>query len=347
VAEITSPARGVEPNRWSRMSGSAPSLSRVWASSRFPSSAALDAVRDGPGQLAAEHLGRAAERIAEPPAPRTAVTGAQAELEEELQVVAARLEHPVVQGLAVVRVGTGLQQQPGGGQDRVLADIRVVPGVGQIEQRLPPERAALAAGGGRIGGQDAPQRPGVSRGGGRVDAAGGDLGMLGEQPATCGPPLRLVVGVVQAHQAEKLVGQAGGIVAGHPVGGTAVALDDLDVPLEAGPAGEAVPARHDQLCGVRRERGGHVGKVLGDLGQRVGSAREDGPPQVLGLVAKLLEAGFVGQGDDRHGDSFRMPAVRVAGAIRSVWRPCSLQSQAGSALPAGLFQANAGAAGHQ
>jgi hypothetical protein len=63
------------------------------------------AVRDGPGELAAEHLGRGVGGIAEPPAPWPAVAGAQAELEEELQVVVARLEHPVVQRLAVVGVG--------------------------------------------------------------------------------------------------------------------------------------------------------------------------------------------------------------------------------------------------
>ena len=58
--------------------------------------------------------------------------------------------------VAGVRISAGVQQEPCGSQDGILTDLRVVPGVGQVEQRLPPERAALAAGLARIGGQDAP-----------------------------------------------------------------------------------------------------------------------------------------------------------------------------------------------
>jgi hypothetical protein len=67
-------------------------------------------VRDRPGELAADHLRRSVERVAESPAPRAAVSGAQAELEEQLKVVVARLEHPVVERLPVVRVGACLEQ---------------------------------------------------------------------------------------------------------------------------------------------------------------------------------------------------------------------------------------------
>src|SRR5215469_11656016 len=51
---------------------------------------------------------------------------------------------------------------------------------------------------------------------------------------------------------------------------------------------------------------------LGHLGQGVGGAGAHLPPQVLGLLAELLEAGVVGQGNGSHGDSFREPAVRIA-----------------------------------
>jgi len=88
------------------------------------------AVRDRPGELAPDQLGRGAERVAEPPAPRPAVTGAEPELKQQLQVIVARLEHPVIERLAVVGVGARLQQQAGQ-RDRV---------------RMPPlsDRAELA-----------------------------------------------------------------------------------------------------------------------------------------------------------------------------------------------------------
>ena len=74
------------------------------------------AVGDGPGKLAVEHFGRRVQGSAEPPAPRAAAAGAEAELEEQLQVVVAGLEHPVVKSLAVVGVGAGFQQQAAEGE---------------------------------------------------------------------------------------------------------------------------------------------------------------------------------------------------------------------------------------
>ena len=44
--------------------------------------------------------------------PGTAVTGAEAELEEQLQVVVVGLEHAVVERLPVVRIGAGIEQEP-------------------------------------------------------------------------------------------------------------------------------------------------------------------------------------------------------------------------------------------
>ena len=263
------------------------------------------AVGDGPGQLAAEHLGRGVDGIAEPPAPRPAVAGAQAELEEQLQVVVTGLEHPVVERLAVVRVGARLRR---------------------------PGRTGAATGRGRPrGGRRRDRRPacarsasGVGRRGGRVDAARGDLGVPGQQTASLRPAS---AGCRRGHQAEELIGQAGGCSGRHAVGEAAVALDDLDVPLEAGPAGEAVPAGHDELRGVQRKRGGRVGEALGGLGERAGLAREDGPAKVLGPVAKLLVTGLIGEVGHSEG-SFRMPAVRVdrpKGGVRRPDSPCDLR----------------------
>lgn len=52
----------------------------------------------------------------EPGRPRAGVAVAEAELEEQLQVRVVRPERPVVDGLGVVRVGAGLEEQPGEGQ---------------------------------------------------------------------------------------------------------------------------------------------------------------------------------------------------------------------------------------
>ena len=127
--------------------------------------------------------------------------------------------------------------------------------------------------------------------------------MAGEQAAPFGPALWLVVGVVQADQAEEFIGQADGAGVRHAVGEAAVTLDDFDVPLEAGPAGKAVPACHYELRGVQRERAGHIAHALGDLGERIGFTGQDGSLQVFGLVAELLETRLTGKAG--HGGSFR------------------------------------------
>jgi hypothetical protein len=74
------------------------------------------AVGNRPVQLAADQLGRRVHGIAEALAPWPAVAGPEAELEQELQVVIARLEHPVVERLGVVRIGTSLEQDTGEGE---------------------------------------------------------------------------------------------------------------------------------------------------------------------------------------------------------------------------------------
>jgi hypothetical protein len=113
------------------------------------------AVGDSPGQLPAHQLLGGVQSRAETGSPRAAVAGAEAELEEQLQVIVARLEHPVVERLAGVRVGARVEQQPGAGEHGVRADGGVVAGVGQVEQRLAAERAARPGGRPRVGGQPA------------------------------------------------------------------------------------------------------------------------------------------------------------------------------------------------
>jgi hypothetical protein len=97
-------------------------------------------------------------------------------------------------------------------------------------------------------------------------------------------------------------------------------------------SGKAVPARHYELCGVQRERAGHIANALGDLGERIGFTGQDGSPQVFGLVAELLETRLIGKAG--HGAPFAMPAVRVVRPKGGKAAICSLRCQAGSALPA-------------
>ena len=54
---------------------------------------------------------------------------------------------------------------------------------------------------------------------------------------------------------------------------------------------------------MQRKRTGRIGEALGDLGERVGLACEDGSPEVFGLVAELLETRLIGKAG--HGGSFR------------------------------------------
>jgi hypothetical protein len=321
------------------------------------------AVGDGPGQLPAHQLLRGVQGGTETGSPGAAVAAAEAGLEEQLQVIVARLEHPVVQRLAVVGVGAGLEQQagqgqgvrvarlapraqlalaehagqdgerggqavpqvagvrvgarveqqPGAGEHGVRADGGVVAGVGQVEQRLAAERAARPGGAPRVRGQVRAQPGHVRRRGRGADAGPRDLRIAGEDLTGLRPPLRLVVFVGEAAEAEELTGRA---VRRHPSGEAAVPLDDFDVTAQPGPAREVIPAGHDELGRAQREPRGRRG-VRGAggvaprrLGERVRVTLADRALQVSGLVTELLEAGFGGQVG--HDGSFRAPAVRVA-----------------------------------
>ena len=66
----------------------------------------------------AEQLGRRIDRVAEPGPPRPAVALSEPELEQQHEVGVVGLEHAVVEGLAVVGVGAGFEQQAGEGAAR-------------------------------------------------------------------------------------------------------------------------------------------------------------------------------------------------------------------------------------
>ena len=65
-----------------------------------------------PGQQVAQHHGRGFELITEQPIPGAARGLSQAELEEQFEMIVIGGEHPVVQRLSVVRVGSVFEQQP-------------------------------------------------------------------------------------------------------------------------------------------------------------------------------------------------------------------------------------------
>ena len=251
--------------------------------------------------------------------------------------------------VAGVRVGARVQQQPGRGQDGALVDLRVVPGVGQVEQRRPAERAALAAGGGGVGGQDAPQRLGVGRRGGRVDAVPGDLGVLGEQTAPLGPAFRLVIFVVQAHQAEELIGQAGGAVARHAVGEAAVAARCTSTcRLRRAQLGKPYRRATTSCAACSGNGAGASGKCSATSASAPGSPARTARRRSLAWLRSCSKLGSSGRGRPRRATPFA--CLRSASSGRKeVWRPAAhVRSQAGSALsadrrpPAGLVQLNAG-----
>ena len=207
-------------------------------------------------------------------------------------------EHPVVERLPVVGVGTAVEQEPGqrlplrvprltarallalpeaagqGGERRGQALPEVSrrrdrrrrraaagpcdgvalrdTGVDEVEQRNPPERAALAGRRRRVGVQMPPHRLGVARGRGRVDAARRQIRLRRQEVRRIGPPRRLVrPGVLQAGE----VAEPLDVVAGSRVDGVPAQLGrDLEVVLEPRPAREAVPAGDDQLRVGERER---------------------------------------------------------------------------------------------
>jgi hypothetical protein len=103
--------------------------------------------------------------------------------------------------VAGVRVGTVVEQQAGGPDGRLRADAGIVPGVREIQQRLPLERAALGRGQRRILGQQNAESIDIGCCRRRVHRGCGELRMRGEQLGGALPAGRVVVvAVTQARQ---------------------------------------------------------------------------------------------------------------------------------------------------
>jgi hypothetical protein len=123
-----------------------------------------------------------------------------------------------------------------------------------------------------------------------IDAEPGDLRTVQQDLVRLRPALWLVILVVQAGQAEELVGRVFRAAGRHPLREPAVPLDHLDVPAQPGPAREVIAPGHDQLGGAQREQGGRgavrVAGLMasGHLGQRVLIATAYRTLKVPGLV---------------------------------------------------------------
>ncbi len=116
------------------------------------------------------------------------------------------------------------------------------PGVGEIEQRLPVERAALPVCRLGVAGEQIARGGRVADRGDRMNRRGRELGVGGEELPRLRPPRGVVVAVVQARQAEELVDSSvvvGDRLADRLVGRRArVPLGELDVRLQLAPSSE-------------------------------------------------------------------------------------------------------------
>jgi hypothetical protein len=85
-----------------------------------------------------------------------------------------------------------------------------------------------------------------------VDRRAGELGIGGEHPARCGPPLGIVGAVIEASEPQELVrGIARSVEA---VRRARQISDEVEVVLQPRPAGEAVTASDRELRGAQCER---------------------------------------------------------------------------------------------
>ncbi len=151
--------------------------------------------------------------------------------------------------------------------------------------------------------------------------------MLGQEPGRLLPAGGSIGAVVEAGEAEQLVGAVP--VAdevptdGLLMGGPGQAVDQLDVAAELRPAGEAVVAGQGEL-GIRqfelgrpRRPGRQLGQprvVLPDQHAGLLEAAPDEVPKDLGVVLQLLDVRVLGQGIDGHGGLLSTgPGVRTVG----------------------------------
>ncbi len=202
--------------------------------------------------------------------------------------------------VAVVGVGAGVEQRPGGPQHGVERHVGVVAGVGEVEQRRPPVGAAVRPRLRGVGREPPADLVGVGDGGRREDVGPRHLGTGGQQPAGTGVALGVVLAVGEAGQPQELRRRVVQLADGVGLAGQLV--EQLEVAHQPRPAGEAVVPGDDRLRGGEREAGAAGEPVLGGVGRGLGVSAPHGPLQVAGLVAELVEARTVGQGDGRHSD---------------------------------------------
>ena len=166
-----------------------------------------------------------------------------------------------------------------------------------------------------------------------MDAGTRDSGLIGQQAGRLLPACWRVAAVTQAGQREELIGQAVGLR--HFVRNPPVVLDDFQVPLQPGPRGEAVVTGDYQLGAGQSHRIAAAGMVGGDEVQGARYARPGQVPDVLGLLAELLQAGIVGERDGWHWDSFRrLRSASQAERRHHCHAVRTAQSRVGSALSA-------------
>jgi len=111
---------------------------------------------------------------------------------------------------AGVGIGAVLEQLPSDGDGIAPCSGGVAgkfePGVREVEQRRPAERAAFDRCGGSIAGEDLAGRGDVADGGGREERAPRELRVVGDEAARPFPSGATVGAVVEAGEAEQLVG---------------------------------------------------------------------------------------------------------------------------------------------
>ena len=220
------------------------------------------AVCDGPGQLAAQHAGRDAEGLAQPGRPGTAGVLAQPELEEQLQVVVTRLEHPVVQRLGVVGIRARGEQQPG---QRLRARMPRLPHRAQLALAEHPGQH------GERGGQALPQITGVGVSpGGQQQPGRAQHGVLGDR--------RIVPRIGQVVQ------RLGPVRAAFPAGRAGVAGQDAGQRGTVGRGGGRVRAPAGQL----RVRGQHLTRGRPARGLIVLVPQAGQPEERVGQVRAAL-----------------------------------------------------------
>ena len=216
----------------------------------------------GPDQLVGQHLLGRLLRRTQPAAPRPAVTLAQSVGKQQVQVLVGCLEHPVVQRLAVVRIGPGIEQHPSQRHSVLVRGL-----VGPI---LAPTEGPGQRGEGRR--QSLPEETGVRVGAGVEQPAGaaqtGPIGRGVRDPA-----------VAQVQQRRPLVRPTLGD------GRRGVRGDELAKREHRPGGGRGEDVRPGELGAVRQESGGPArsNSVVGPVGET------GEPQQLIGWVGLMVQ----------------------------------------------------------